>query len=200
MTLSWKPLREVMFRQSFLIMRFEPIVFALVTVLWRAPNALAAAPAGAMNKSVEIGWQEDRTDKVKWSGKVNNILIQTKLTVYISSRGKVFSEMNRNGNLVRQAGDEQPQGNNSNRTWKIKNWHFEGRALVGLQEFGPNGARRLAIEFDDSFRGCRATIQSGRSSAANMVGKYLDSGQEFEVLSEKIEPATCSVREGNPFN
>ena len=122
-----------------------------------ASTTIAATPAQVMNKSVEMNWRETRTDKVLWSGKISLFAIQTKLTLYISSNGRVFSDMNRDGNLSRQVGDENPKGNNQ-RTWKIMNWHFEGRTLVGLQGFGPQAARRIAIEFDDNYRSCRATI------------------------------------------
>ena len=164
-----------------------------------ASTTVAATPAQVMNKSVEMNWRETRTDKVLWSGKISQFAIQTKLTLYISSNGRVFSDMNRSGNISRQVGDEKPKGNNT-LTWKIKNWHFEGRTLVGLQGFGPNGARRIAIEFNESYRTCRATIQSGRAATAKTtIATYMNTGEKAEVLAEEIQPPTCSVREGNVF-
>jgi len=173
---------------------------AFLISLSAASTAFAATPAQVMNKSVEMSWRETRTDKILWSGKISQFAFQTKLTLYISSKGLVFSDMNRDGNLSRQVGDEQPKGNNSTRTWKIMNWHFEGRTLVGLQGFGPQGARRIAIEFDEGYRSCRATIQSGRAAAGKTtIATYMRTGEQAEVLAEQIEPPTCSVRDGNAF-
>jgi hypothetical protein len=164
-----------------------------------ASTVFAATAAAAMNKTVEMNWRENRTDKMLWSGKVSQVGIQTKLTIYISSKGQVFSEMNRSGNVSRQAGDNKPEGNNP-LTWKIQNWHFEGRTLVALQKFGPTGARRISIEFDDNYRTCRATIQSGRTaSAKTTIATYMHTGEQVEVLAEEIQPPTCSVRDGNAF-
>jgi hypothetical protein len=164
-----------------------------------ALTAFAATAAPVTNKSVEMNWRENRTDKMLWSGKVSQLGIQTKLTIYISSKGQVFSEMNRSGNVSRQVGDSKPEGNNP-LTWKIQNWHFEGRKLVGLQKFGPTGARRISIDFDDNFRTCRATIQSGRTgSAKTTIATYMHTGEQVEVLAEEILPPTCSVSDGNTF-
>jgi hypothetical protein len=181
-------------------MRVRPVAAAVIISTLSVATAHAAAPTGATNKSVELNWRETRTDRILWSGKINSFSIQNRLTIYVSSQGQVFSELLRNGNVVRQAGSDKPQGNNDQRTWKFNNWHFEGRALVGLQGFGPTGARRLGIEFDDSFRGCRATIQSGRTGPAKTtIATYMENGVQAEVLSETIEPPTCAVREGNAF-
>jgi hypothetical protein len=172
---------------------------ALLACALPAAAAHAPAPAAATNKSIELNWRETRTDKIIWSGKINNFSIENKLTIYISSQGQVFSELLRNNNVVRQAGNEKPQGNNQ-LTWKIKDWHFEGQTLVGLQEFGPTGARRLSIQFDGGYGNCHATIQSGRTSGAKTtIATYMDTGVQAEVLSETIEPPSCAVREGNAF-
>lgn len=179
------------------MLRRTPALVSLIG-LSVAPTAFAATPAAVMNKSVEINWRENRTDKMLWSGKVSQLAIQTKLTIYISDKGQVFSEMNRSGNVSRQVGDNKPEGNNP-LTWKIQNWHFEGRTLVGLQKFGPTGARRISIQFDDNYRLCRATIQSGRTSSANTIATYMHTGEQVEVLAEEIQLPTCSVRDGNVF-
>ena len=173
---------------------------ALLACALPATAAHAAAPAAATNKSVELNWRETRIDKILWSGKINSFSIQNKLTIYISSKGQVFSELLRNGNVVRQAGSDKPQGNNDQRIWKFNDWHFEGQTLVGLQGFGPTGARRLSIQFDGGYGNCHASIQSGRTSGAKTtIATYMESGVQAEVLSETIEPPTCAVREGNFF-
>ena len=139
-----------------------------------------------MNKSVEVSWREMRTDKVLWSGKISQFAIQTKLLLYISSKGQVFSDMDRSGNISRQVGDEKPTGNNK-RTRKILNWHVEGRTLVGLQGFGPQGARRIAIEFDESYRTCRAVIQSGRAATGKTtIATYMKTGEQAEVSWQEL--------------
>jgi len=180
-------------------MRIRSVAALLACALPAAVVHAASAPAGATNKSVELNWREVRTDRILSSGKINNFSIQNKLTIYISTQGQVFSELLRNNNVVRQAGNEKPQGNNQ-LTWKIKDWHFEGQTLVGLQGFGPTGARRLSIQFDGGYGNCHASIQSGRTSGAKTtIATYMETGVQAEVLSETIEPPTCAVREGNAF-
>jgi hypothetical protein len=179
-------------------------IIAFIVAALAAPvsRGWGASAAPVRNKSVELSWEELRTDKVLWSGKVSSFSIRTRLDLYISSQGKVFSQMTRVGsgkgvaNISRQAGEEKPGGSLH---WKISNWHFEGRALVGHQEFGPNGARRMSVEFDDNFLSCTAAIQAGRASAKNMIATYADTGEKAEVLSEEIRSPTCSVRDGNVF-
>src|SRR5215471_20006011 len=78
------------------------------------------------------------------------------LRVYISSKGRVFTEKTFYGPFNRAARSTEVSDSPDR---KETEWHMEGRSLVAYNEFG-SGMRRVIVNFDNTIKPARSRCPS----------------------------------------
>ncbi|HZP77391.1 MAG TPA: hypothetical protein VFB45_14710 [Pseudolabrys sp.] len=167
-----------------------------------------SAPPALYNKSVLISWTESRDMKIPSTGRVIHRTTDIDYGIYISSAGRVFSQMGRQNKALRytrmtvnQSGSSVgPDGN----TIKTSNEHygrslsFQGRSITTTTKF-ESGARQIRVDFDEGFGSCRVTVvHANERNAPAMVHDDMNS-RLFIVSAVDSSAPTCAIRDGNIF-
>ena len=157
-----------------------------------AANAAVAAPAALLGKSVVVSWSETRIQRIVGEANWRTVNASHELSVYVSSVGRVFSKFSATTRRGTGA-NEQVSGQGGNRVPS-----FSGRTMtiVALQQ---GIARRVGVEFDESFSNCTASVIRGKSGAGSGFAKSIINGQRIEIQSASTGSASCCVRAGNVF-
>jgi hypothetical protein len=151
-------------------------------------SAAMAAPAQLYNKSIDIFWGENTSNKRIADGVVVNTAGRLQLVVYISSAGRPFVRFSGGGNASSHTGEFAPEkaGGHVN---------FSGNTLVMAAQNKTGVARKITVTFDAGFTGCTASVMGGKTGASP-TWKGFD-GAPYELLTINVGSATCSVKEGN---
>jgi hypothetical protein len=176
-------------RASYLSLLMPLLCATVLTIPFSATAAMAgAAPKQLYNKSIDIYWGENTSNKRDADGVVVNTAGRLQRIVYISSAGRPFIRASGGGSYVneknREFGPDVAKGGTD----------FRGNQLV-LTGHNMAVARQITINFDASFTSCTASVRAGKSGASP---KWIGfDGAPYELLSISIGSATCSIRDGN---
>ena len=151
----------------------------------------AAAPAQLHNKTVRIS-ASATVNAVAPDGSRTTVPRSVTRTIYISSKGRVFSREERRAGRNADTVDRAPGQSGSG------GFRFEGNRLIGVV-IGESGARQVTVSFDASFSGCTASIAFGREGGKPYKVKGLDGKIYTATGVPTASAATCSIRDGNPF-
>jgi hypothetical protein len=153
--------------------------------------ALAAAPAGLLNKTVRVSFGllipgKSAVGTTNGSGRTMSVIL------YVSSAGRIFAK--RVSRASRGEGEDRLGGPESN----AGNFHFAGSALVATSKFG-NAAGQMTIKFDGGFQSCSADVMVGGENGAPMTWVGLNGEKYTQTGRPTISSVTCSVQNGNAF-
>jgi hypothetical protein len=150
-----------------------------------------AAPQQLFNKTITASFTSHDTTRDS-NGKIFSGQANWTYTEYISSTGRIFERVSRNGS----ARDNEPNSSASERG-EARTTRFEGNKLVRLTAHAL-GASRIVISFDPAFSSCTIDHTLGKGSNRIVARKGLD-GKVYEFLSHSTSGNSCSIRDGNSF-
>jgi hypothetical protein len=150
-----------------------------------------AAPAQLLNKTVRIS-ASATVNAVAPDGSRTSVPRTVTRTLYISSKGRVFSRSERRAGKNADTVDQAPGAGGDS------GFRFDGNRLIGVT-LSASGARQVTITFDPSFSSCTATIAFGREGGKPYKVKGLDGKMYTATGVPTASSATCSVQAGNPF-
>jgi hypothetical protein len=182
--------------------RLERFIAAALLFAFVPTTVLAAsAPTQLRGKSIVVTWTEARLQRRLGEGQFQRKNIPQSLSVYVSSKGTLFSRRTATGGgRSARSGSRDAIGRQATTsTGGARILKFNGHTLTALGGV-EQGARAVRVNFDDGFSSCTADVILGRQSgAATMRIKSLVNGETIEIQSARIGGANCSVRAGNVF-
>ncbi len=151
----------------------------------------SGAPAQLNNKTIRMS-ASATINAVAEDGSRANLPRTVHRTIYISSKGRIFSREDRragrNADTVEMAPGQSSSGG----------FRFEGNRLVGVM-MSASGARQVTVNFSADFGSCTANVAFGREGGKPYKVKGLD-GKMYTVTGlPTASGATCSISDGNPF-
>jgi hypothetical protein len=174
-------------------MKFRTAIVASAICLGLDP-AFAAAPAGLLNKTIQISFDATRPN-IGSDGRSVTSPRTTQITLYISGQGRIFARVVlRHGNFGKDAdyGPERTSGN----------FRFAGSSLIGVAHSG-NSARQMTVNFDSGFQSCTFHMMAGGETdvqwfgLASMESRIRRQGQRFSRLKlARSKAATRSPTNG----
>ncbi len=178
-------------------------LFAAAALLVFAPTTIlaASAPMQLRGKSIVVTWTEDRLQRRASEGQFKSRQIPQTLTIYISSKGNLFSRRAATGGARgARTGSRDTVGERATTsTGGPRVLKFSGHTLSAIGGVDL-GARAVTMNFDNGFSSCTAHVVIGRQSgSATMRITSLVSGETIEIRSAKARGAKCSVHDGNAF-
>lgn len=162
----------------------------LVVIAPYSTAAVAAAPPGALNKTVTVSFSVSIPARGADGSTLTGARHVSK-TIYGSNLGRVFAETARTAGRNAQHVQKGPEGTASS-------FRFEGNRLVGVLKLG-NGASQLVINFDNNFQSCSASILTGAPSGAPLTWTGLNGVKYTATRSASASSPSCSVMTGNGF-
>lgn len=150
------------------------------------------APAQLHNKTVRMS-ASATVNAVAPDGTRTNVPRTVTRTIYISSKGRIFSREDRRAGRNADTVDRAPGESGGSGGFR-----FNGNRLIGVV-LAESGARQVTITFDPSFGSCTASIAFGREGGKPYKVKGLD-GKIYTATGVPTASApTCSIQAGNPF-
>jgi hypothetical protein len=167
-------------------------VLALSSIALLLPASTAfAAPAQLYGKAISISYSVT-ANAVAEDGTTSNRPRTVQRTIYVSSKGRVFSRSDRQAGRNAETVERGPESTGGH-------FSFQGNRLVGVNTNFISGAGQLVVSFDSSFQSCTASITLGRESGKAFKFKGLN-GKTFTATgTPTVSTPSCSIREGNPF-
>ena len=164
--------------------------------------AMAGPPQALFGKSVVAAWTESRDIKFT-DGTIQHVTIRGDYAVYVSSQGRVFSQLVRKG--INKQGQESGVASGASRgpDGNIKTRHsrgnrvlkFEGRSLITNSTY-ESGARHITIAFDEGFRNCTVGVIFGKEAGAPGIVNHGMTGRLFMLVSVDVGATSCAIRDG----
>jgi hypothetical protein len=149
-------------------------------------------PAALRANSVVLSWSDSRNVK-DMSGNRKHVDQTSKIKLYVSDKGRVFSVFDRRGNRKDAKTIAEVSGSGDN----YLHWHFENGALISDQTF-VRGVRRVIISFSDNFRSCSLKVLHGKEAGAqNIHYRDFGSNDELEIEDISVTATDCSFQQGN---
>jgi hypothetical protein len=173
-------------------------IATLFCILLMVPDTVhgASAPRQLFGRSVVLSWSEHQVAKFSDENRIRSAQVAVYDSVYISDKGRVFSEMARKnrGSLV--AHDQAPDSSKDS-SGSSQSARFEGGALVVDTKF-LSGAMRVVVDFDEGFKTCNAKVIHGKEDGKTMKwASWRHPGRLREVQSIEVTNLSCAVKEGN---
>lgn len=150
-----------------------------------------AAPAQLYNKTVSIAFSVS-ANAVAEDGTMANRPRSVQRTIYISSKGRVFSRAERQAGRGADTVERGPEST-------AGAFRFEGNRMVGVNANFVGGAAQMVVTFDSGFSSCTASVVFGREAGKAFKFKGLDGKNYTTTGVPTATTPSCSIREGNPF-
>jgi hypothetical protein len=167
---------------------FLTVFLSFLSAAWLSAAMAGGAPAQLYNKSIDVFWGENTSNKKVADGTVVNSSNRLELVVYVSSMGRPFVRFTSGNNYHSRTGEFGPEvaGGHAN---------FNGNTLVMAAQNKTGVARQITVNFDANFSGCTASVMSGKTGASP-TWKGFD-GQPYQVLAVNVGSSSCSIKDGN---
>jgi hypothetical protein len=148
--------------------------------------------ASASNKTVLVSMTVSVSAKAD-DGSFATLPRNIQRTIYISSKGRVFSrtarQAGRNSTTKELAPGEGGGGGG---------YRLQGNTLIGVLKF-QSGAAQMVVNFDAGFQSCSVKVVFGREGGQAIRFKGLNGKMYTQQGAFNVSGESCSVREGNPF-
>ena len=148
-------------------------------------SAASSAPTALYGKSIMLSWGTNRVRKDLTTGETQSRAAIATLRVYVSSKGRIFSEKvgmrvggrgrGYFGHRSRTSQEIAGEGDNM----EVREWRTEGHSLVAYKTF-KSGARRLVVDFDNDYKSCSLKVQFAREGGTHNI---IQGHGRWEVLS-----------------
>jgi hypothetical protein len=175
-----------------------------------APSLVMAGPPTLLyGKSVSYRWMEDIEVKFVNGRSIHRVISQAN-GMHISTAGRIFSQSGRmtvgspgrmgppSSNTLGAGVSRDPEGGviKSNVRYKGTG-EFKGHTLTKTMMF-ESGARRVTVNFDESFRTCTVDVVYGKENGAPGVVAYGLSGR-LTLSAHQVSGQNCTISDGNMF-
>jgi len=178
--------------RAFFLSLFMPLLSSifLATFLatWLSATAAmaGAAPKQMYNKSIDIYWGENTSNKRVADGVVVNTSGTIQSIVYISSAGRPFIRISGGNSRASRMSEIGPDVAKIGTDFRGNQLVLTGGRMVG---------RQITVTFDASFSSCTASVRAGTNGAhPKWIGF---DGAPYELLSISVGSASCSIKDGN---
>jgi hypothetical protein len=168
--------------------------FSVYFMLIAFGNAEPARTA-LQGKSVLLNWSETRTI-VDDRGQERIRPFVANVTLYISTKGRIFSLFKRKGTAD---ASNVSNGSEKDVPEEVLHWRFEGSTLAGYLTF-VRGVRKISVTFDDEYKKCSMNTFYGKERGTTIIINPLTGGSNFELKAATIDSTDCQVLEGNIFD
>jgi hypothetical protein len=173
-------------------MKIALVVCACALIPFTSLASAAGAPAQLYNKTVIVSFSVTFGDAVAEDGTTINRPLTSQRTLYISSKGRIFSRVDRQIGRNSQSVDRTPEDTTGH-------YRFEGNKLIGVNTRFISGAAQMIVSFDSGFQSCTASIGFGRDGSKPFAFKGMNGKTYTSKSSPTASTPTCSIRDGNPF-
>jgi hypothetical protein len=155
------------------------------------PGIAHAVPAQLYGKTITVSASVS-VNAVAEDGTTANRPRQVQRTIYISSKGRIFSRAQRQAGRNSDTVDRGPRET-------ANSFRFDGNRLIGVNLRFLSGAAQLVVNFDSGFQSCTASITFGRESGRPFKFKGLNGKTYTATGTPTASSPSCSIRDGNPF-
>jgi hypothetical protein len=181
-------------------------------ILGLAPSVVEAEsgpPKWLLGRSIIIKYTETRSFEAVelGQGKAHDDTVDSRTTIYISNRARIFAigqrnitaftlkgQPSRSFNLIKSP-DMKSQGGD---------WRFEGSTLYGFSTLGRAQAasvKRIAVRFNPDTQTCTATIGYARPNGyKEIITEGWWRGELYYLRHYDVTSSSCEVKTGNIFN
>jgi len=156
-----------------------------------SPEGASAAPSQLYGKSIIVSWTGDNVLRNVGEQEFSSRRHPNVRSYYIGSTGRPFVR-----DTFKTKKREMFDTSGTTDTGGPRTIHFQGNSLVDTEAY-IRGARRIQIDFDDSFGSCTAHIIAGKEPGASTFITKNIGGKLIEVRSRTYSDVTCAVRDGN---
>ncbi len=174
------------------------LIQAGLVALLHVPQAIAGdAPDQLRNKTVVLSWREYRVQRSD-HGEVDRSHITSVMIIYVSSAGRVFARLNRQGdNGLGNTTGHGPDGSErkSGQGASALNPAFEGLDLNVVTQMR-TGARNVKATFNPGFTRCALKVIFGREDGQELYHRAMD-GRMYHIVSTDVSGTNCTIRNGN---
>jgi hypothetical protein len=159
-----------------------------------------SAPKELYGKSIIITWTEQRSQRQLGQVNFRDILDPLSNRIYISTAGRWFGRFASTFRGYEGAHEAVGTGGTS-AGGGPRQVEFSGRTITTTGTSKGGLARRITIEFNESFTTCEARVTVAKQAGSEVVmGRNLYTGQSQEIRSATVSGRpSCSIREGNVF-
>jgi hypothetical protein len=170
------------------------VAMGALTLLSVAAYA-GSAPKELWGKSIILTWGELRFQRNLPELNFRNITDALSRKIYISTKGQWFDRFASHQDARDSIGASvrRPGGGG-------RDVQFTGRTIT-MTGAGKGGiARKITIEFNESFTTCEAHIIFAKPAGSDVVtGTNMNTRRPMEIRSATVGSVSCSVRDGNVF-
>ena len=148
-------------------------------------------------KSVVVSWTERRMQRREGQNEYRPAVRQGTFGVYISTAGRVFSQISMTNPQRGESGKRDIVGEAARRHVSLS-----GSTMTSVQEAAAGGARRIVITFDEAFASCTAEVIRGKEQGADKIvaRSLIRPDVRVEIASVKTSEVSCAVKAGNVFS
>jgi hypothetical protein len=177
-------------------LRLIALMLIAASLVALGSSAVLAEPRALYGKSVIVTWTEERMQRREGQDNYRPAIREGTFNAYVSSTGRIFNRVSM-ANPRRDASGKRDRIGNGQRLQIT----LSGRTMTTVQVAQAGGARRIAVQFDDSFTSCTAEVIRGKEEGAeHIVGNsMIRPGARVEIASVKTSGVRCAVKEGNVF-
>jgi hypothetical protein len=171
-------------------------LFAMaIAVALPSTSRAQVAPQGLRGKSVIVTWTELRNQRRGDQTAFNDVVAPLSRTIYVGSTGRPFSRFT--GQLRgRTASFEHVGATGTSSGGGPSEVRFDGRTMTLIGSSKGGLARRITIEFSESFTTCQAKVVFAKEAGKDVVvGRSLVSGERLDIRSVTVTGVSCSVRD-----
>lgn len=148
--------------------------------------------ASADNKTITVSMSVSVNARAE-DGSTSTLPRNVQRTIYISSKGRVFSRVSRQTGRNSSTKEIAPGEGTSGAGYRL-----QGNRLVGVLPFA-SGAAQMVITFDAGFQSCSVNVIFGKQGGQAIKFKGLNGKMYTQEGAFNVSGQSCSVREGNPF-
>jgi hypothetical protein len=171
------------------------VVSSALTLLSAVAHA-GSAPKELYGKSIIVAWNEARSQRELGEANFRDRLVPITRTIYFSTKGQWFVRIAAGSNAHQSIGASATTG-----TGGVRQIQFSGRTITYTTADPGGMARRMTIEFNESFTTCEVHVIFAKQAGHDVViGHNLVTGAaDKEIRSATVSSSNCSVHDGNVF-
>jgi hypothetical protein len=156
-----------------------------------AGKAASAGSSQLYGKSIIVSWTGNSVVRHVGEQEFSSRKHPNVRSYYISAKGRPFVR-----DTFKEKKREIVNASGTTDTGGPRSIHFEGNSLVDTEVY-IRGARRIQIDFDNSFESCTAHVVAGKEAGASTFIKKGIGGSLNELKSRTYSDVTCSIKDGN---
>jgi hypothetical protein len=189
--------------------RLRSIAITLLLLTVVPTETMAGPPTQLYGKSILYRWMHD-VDFKTVDGHSKHAIGSTAVGMYISTRGRIFTQYGHTGGPPGRRGFRSAMGVGFSRdpeggVIKTSNVHYEhtgtsdfkGHTLTVIRVF-ESGAARITVNFDESFRTCTLDVVIGKEKGVPGIIAHNPSGR-LALSNHKVSGQSCTITDGNMF-